>query len=143
MLRNEDKYNDKAGIIFLLLLIGTVFIADFLIEISKSIKTVNTQNYIEYKYTMPGYSPEPVLFFLTDECILRYKYEENAYNSFGVNTKLEFSIIFFLFISFVFSVKNFDFEPHKLIISFLYFISFIFNEFSNTALPRPPPQRIA
>lgn len=140
MLKKEDTYNDKAGIIFLLMLIGTVFIADFLIEISKSVKCDNSLNEIRCQYIMPGYSPEPTLSLLPNENILKYKYQENVHNSLEMNISLELSVIFFLFLSFVFSAKNFNFDPNKLIISFLYFISFIFKEFSNTALPRPPPQ---
>ena len=139
-MKKEDTYNDRAGIIFLLLLIGTVFIADFFIEISKTAGYENSQNKNRCQYIMPGYSPEPSLSFLSCEDFLINKLQKNIYSSVQINTNLELSIIFFLFISFVFSAKNFNFDPNKLIISFLYFISFIFKEFSNTAFPRPPPQ---
>lgn len=141
-MRSEDKYNDKAGIIFLLLLIGTVFIADFFIEINKSVNSGNNQKEIKHHYIMPRYLPEPASSHLSRGMILSYKYHENLYNPIEVNAKLEISVIFFLLISFQFSAKNFNFDPDRLIISFLYFISFIFKDFANTALPRPPPDQV-
>ncbi|HXK49376.1 MAG TPA: hypothetical protein PKW56_02835 [Clostridiales bacterium] len=140
MSKRENIYNDKAGIIFLFVLIGTVFLADFFIEINKTVKFNNAESVLKYHYTSSDFQDGLSASGFKDERDLRYALHENVHNSTGTNAVCELSILFFLFFSFSFLSKNFRFDPNKLIISFLYFISFVFKEFSNLALPRPPPQ---
>ena len=140
MSKRENTYNDKAGIIFLFALIGTVFLADFFIEMNKTVNFSNVESNLKYHYTSVDFQKGLSASGFENEGNLRYALHENVHNAMGTNAVSELSMLFFLFLSFSFWSQNLRFDPNKLIISFLYFISFVFKEFSNLALPRPPPR---
>lgn len=133
------KHNDRTGIFFLITLISLVFFIDIYIELDKVIKSGKSTRTFSFMNTYPFssstnlissknfFEPRPQTLFIDNE------------NSLVNISRLELSMIFFLLGSFAFFYKFFNFDPVKQIISFLYFISFIRKESSNTALPRPPP----
>lgn len=140
MSKRENTYNDKAGIIFLFVLIGTVFLADFFIEMNKTVNFSNYKPIIVYQYFSTDFYNVLSASCQHNNNNSKYIVLESEKKVSNSNHSLELSIIFFLFVSFSSFFRNFNFNPNKLLISFLYFTSFIYKEFSNIALPRPPPK---
>lgn len=142
-MRKVEKHNDKAGIIFLIALIGTVFLVDFFIEISKMNKTdlsVNNSQ-IETRYFNPEFQTDPLFDPSSSENIFYINSEQATTDSRTRNrAMLQISFILLVLASFShFPTCSFRYRS-KIIKIFSYYISFINNIFQNTALPRPPPR---
>lgn len=137
-----QRHNDRTGIFFLIALISLVFFIDIYIELDKVIKSgQSTRKHTTLATSMASSSNTQNFIGLPDRSSTKTNLH-NTNNSVPVLHNLELSIIFFLLASFAFFYRIFIFDQKKQIISFLYFISFIRNEFTNTALPRPPPTQI-
>ncbi len=138
--KNIEYRNDRAGLLFLFSLLSLIFIADFIIEISKTglFKT----DPASYKYSVYELTAElnenAGYFDGCDKSIPAFRIEDHPEEIFGVK---KLSIFFFLFASFAFFLPVF--KPQKAIGELYFFpdIKFILFPKSKYALPRPPPER--
>lgn len=135
----ERNYNDKAGIIFLLTLIGAVFFIDICIEFGRSGTVKNSQDitYISF------FDASQDRIDLTDE-------NERGESQSSIITSgddpgtgavffIKLSLLFYLFASFSFlCLKNFRTDPGDKGVNFDY-VSFVNIYRISFATPRPPP----
>jgi hypothetical protein len=135
----ERNYNDKAGIIFLLTLIGAVFFIDICIEFGRTDPVKNSQG-ITY---VPFFDADLVQKGFTNEnergkspsSIITLGFEHAT----GAVFSVKLSLLFYLFASFSFlCLKNFRTDPGDKGVKFDY-VSFVYIYRISFATPRPPP----
>jgi hypothetical protein len=141
--RNERKYNDKVGIIFLFSLISVVFFIDIYIEFSRIDLSTNSGSKIETTSFPSDYFSNLLTVSETQKSDQDINFSARVYGSdVKEHSPIKLSLFLFLITSFTFlsfKIISVSGTKNKLL---SHYVSFVHTGLISFATPRPPPQFI-